>query len=53
MAAFELCDEALAGQTVQISTEQTLVQSALCEGDPDCTLTDMVEIITEVSIAAE
>lgn len=52
-ASFELCDDALAGQTVRAESETSSVMSPACEGDPDCALTEEVTLITRVSPVAD
>ena len=45
-AAFELCDRlTLIGQQVRLQREMTAVMAASCEGNPECTDEDIVNLI--------
>ena len=55
--SFELCAggehdaTALIGMAVTYRTEQTGISAASCEGNPDCSDTDMVDLVTELGMA--
>lgn len=54
---FELCEggandaTALVGQRVVITTERGNVMAESCEGDPECTETEEVDIVTSITAA--
>lgn len=50
-AAFELCERMeLAGKRVRLTRERTTVQAASCEGDPECTRSDTVDLIVSAEV---
>ena len=53
---FDLCapeTEALIGKRVTWKTEKANVQAASCEGSPDCTASDRVDLVISVSLHSE
>lgn len=46
---FEVCKPELVGQRVVIETSQANVQSEECQGDPECTLSESVELIVKMT----
>lgn len=49
MAAFELCERAdLVGKKVRLRTEKAQVQAESCQGNPDCTDTETVDLVQSV-----
>jgi len=49
-AEFQFCEDlSLIGRRVRLLFEQGSVQSAACEGDPDCTLTETIPLVVEVT----
>ncbi|MEM6947075.1 MAG: hypothetical protein AAF486_03195 [Pseudomonadota bacterium] len=52
-ADFDACDPAIAGTRQIARVEQRPVQSAACEGDPDCALTEMAALIVQFTPRAQ
>lgn len=49
MAAFELCERAdLVGKKVRLRLEKAQVQAESCQGNPDCTDTETVDLVQSV-----
>lgn len=46
---FEVCKPELVGKRVAIETSQANVQSEECQGDPECTLSESVELIVKMT----
>jgi hypothetical protein len=51
-ADFAICEIDLAGKTIRYQTEETAIQSMDCEGNPDCNLSDIVDLVVSVEIVA-
>jgi hypothetical protein len=49
-ADFEICEQDLVGQRVELIYEAANIQAASCEGDPDCRQTEEVMLIVEVQV---
>ncbi|MES2817917.1 MAG: hypothetical protein V4812_02905 [Pseudomonadota bacterium] len=50
-ASFELCEQPqLIGQRVRLTRERTNMPAMSCEGDPECTRTDSVELIISAEV---
>ena len=50
LADFDVCEIDLAGKTIRYQTEKAAVQSMDCEGDPECGLSDIVDLVVTVEI---
>ena len=50
LAGFDVCEIDLAGKTIRYQTEEAAVQSMDCEGDPECDLSDIVDLVVTVEI---
>ncbi len=49
MAAFEICERTdLIGMRVRLVSEMQNVQAMSCQGDPECTATERVDVVTAV-----
>lgn len=49
MAAFEICERAeLIGKQVRLRLEKAQVQAESCQGNPDCTDTETVDLVQSV-----
>ncbi|MBE9156165.1 hypothetical protein IQ265_04865 [Nodosilinea sp. LEGE 06152] len=46
-ANFEICEQNLVGQRVQLTYESGNIQAASCQGNPDCADTETVMLITQ------
>ncbi len=46
---FEICKPEFVGQRVTIETSEAKVQSEECQGDPECTLSETVELIVKMT----
>lgn len=49
-AAFEICEQDLVGRDVNLTYESGTVTSASCQGDPACSETETVMLITQAEI---
>lgn len=52
-ATFEVCEQILVGQMVQFTYEVVEIPAYSCAGDPTCTETDFVTLITQVGPISE
>ncbi|MCB1172494.1 MAG: SH3 domain-containing protein [Leptospiraceae bacterium] len=50
MANFEVCDMDLVGKRILFTTIKGSVAAASCQGDPECSATETVELINSVEI---
>lgn len=54
MADFEFCErDDLVGQRVTLTTVATQIQAESCGGDPECTDTERVQLVTAADLADE
>jgi hypothetical protein len=49
-ANFEICEQNLVGQRVQLTYESDNIQAASCQGNPECAETETVMLITQVQV---
>ncbi|MGB3200263.1 MAG: hypothetical protein WBA99_05140 [Nodosilinea sp.] len=49
-ADFEICEQNLVGQRVQLTYEPGNIQAVSCQGNPDCAETETVMLITQVQV---
>ncbi|WP_155523999.1 hypothetical protein [Nodosilinea nodulosa] len=49
-ANFEICEQNLVGQRVQLTYESGNIQAASCQGNPDCAETETVMLITQAQV---
>jgi hypothetical protein len=50
-ASFEICEQAqLVGQRVQLTREPTSILAMSCQGDPECTQRDTVDLIITAEV---
>lgn len=51
MASFELCDQPeLIGKRVRLKREPTPIMAMSCEGNPECTKTETVDLIVAAEV---
>ncbi|PSN17722.1 hypothetical protein C7271_16260 [filamentous cyanobacterium CCP5] len=50
LAAFEICQQDLVGQQVQLSYETVNILAASCQGNPDCGETETVRLISQAEV---
>lgn len=49
-AAFEICEQDLVGRDVELTYESGTIAAASCQGDPDCSETETVMLITQAKV---
>ena len=52
-ASFEICEQDLVGQQVQLTYTSGNIQAASCQGNPECNETETVMLITQVDAVSE
>ncbi len=52
-ASFEICEQDLVGQRVQLTYTSDNIQAVSCQGNPECSESETVMLITQVEVISE